>query len=492
MKNWRWSLQTEGCRQLYSKTDLDLMALKAQSEARMSFWAYRQMLSPSMIIGWWQREVSRELMEFWRAWQAGERPVLLITAPPQHGKSRQIVEFISWVSGQNPDTKTVYASFSDDLGTRANRDLQRIYDLDRFRNTFAGTRINSRNSVTVSSQSPRNSTLLSYVGREGFFRNTTVQGQITGQGMDLGVIDDPIKGRAEANSITIRNKAWDWLNDDFFTRLSKNAAILGIMTRWHEDDPFGRLIDRDPRIKVLRYPAVAEVDETKRLEGEALFPELKPLNFLMERKSTMLNASWEALYQQNPIPRGGGMFKRSDFRVIQAEPAGYRWVRGWDLAATDDPSAARTAGVKMGIGPDNRLCIAHVVKDQVNAAGVERLLGTTAAADGQDVRGSIPQDPGSAGKSWALHLLKHALMGYSYTASPETGDKETRAMPLAAQVEAGNVDIVAGDWNGEFLDEAATFPMGKFKDQIDAATRAFDMLAAPRASAGIFLRKKNR
>jgi len=175
----------------------------------------------------------------------------------------------------------------------------------------------------------------------------------------------------------------------------------------------------------------------------------------------MLNASWEALYQQNPIPRGGGMFKRSDFRVIQAEPAGYRWVRGWDLAATDDPSAARTAGVKMGIGPDNRLCIAHVVKDQVNAAGVERLLGTTAAADGQDVRGSIPQDPGSAGKSWALHLLKHALMGYSYTASPETGDKETRAMPLAAQVEAGNVDIVAGDWNGDFLDEAATFPMGQ-------------------------------
>jgi len=181
--------------------------------------------------------------------------------------------------------------------------------------------------------------------------------------------------------------------------------------------------------------------------------------------------------QQRPAPRGGGMFKRSDFRVIQAEPAGYRWVRGWDLAATDDPSAARTAGVKMGIGPDKRLCISHVVKDRVNAAGVERLVGSTAAADGQDVRGSIPQDPGSAGKSWALHLLKHALMGYSYTASPETGDKETRAMPLAAQVEAGNVDIVAGDWNGEFLDEAATFPMGKFKDQIDAATRAFDMLA---------------
>jgi len=294
------------------------------------------------------------------------------------------------------------------------------------------------------------------------------------------------------------------LSETVPTRLNDpdKSAIIVIMQRLHEGDPSGHILTKDLGYDHLCVPMEFETDrrshtsigwtDPRTIEGELLDAVRFPASVIDRDKKAMGPYAWAGQMQQRPAPRGGGMFKRSDFRVIQSEPAGYRWVRGWDLAATDDPSAARTAGVKMGIGPDNRLCIAHVVKDRVNAAGVERLLGSTVAADGQDVRGSIPQDPGSAGKSWALHLLKHALMGYSYTASPETGDKETRAMPLAAQVEAGNVDIVAGDWNGDFLDEASTFPMGKFKDQIDAATRAFDMIVAPRASAGIFLRKKNR
>ena len=461
----------------FTTDDLDLLAAKARSEARKSFWAYRQMLSPTMEIGWWQKEIARELMSFWRAWMAGERPKLLIMAPPQHGKSRQIVEFISWVAGQNPDLKSIYSSFSDDLGTRANRDLQRIYDMDRYHLTFEGTRINSRNIVTLASQAPRNSTLISYVGREGFFRNTTVQGQITGQGMDLGVIDDPIKGRAEANSITTRNKAWDWLNDDFFTRLSKNAAVLGIMTRWHEDDPFGRLIDRDQSIKVLRYPAIADVDEPNRLIGEALFPEHKPLDFLLERKKTMVNSSWESLYQQNPIPREGSMFKREWFQTVNAAPANCIWVRGWDLAATAKETAAFTAGVLIGKAQDGRFYIADATRIQGSAADVERLIVNTASQDGTGVKGSIPQDPGQAGKAQSQYLIRQ-LAGFDYRASPESGDKVTRADPLAAQAEAGNVLIVQGDWNRDFLDELTTFPSGKFKDQVDAATRAFNELLA--------------
>jgi predicted phage terminase large subunit-like protein len=436
------------------------------------------MIAPGMEMGWWQRQIAAELMRFWTEWQSGNRPKLLIMAPPQHGKSRQVVEFISWVAGQSPDIKAIYASFSDDLGTRANRDLQRIYDLERYHATFPGTQINSRNVVTLSSQTPRNSTLLSYVGREGFFRNTTVQGQITGQAMDLGVIDDPIKGRAEANSITTRNKAWDWLNDDFFTRLSKKAAVLGIMTRWHQDDPFGRLIERDPSIRVLRYPAVAESDEGHRLEGEALFPEHKPLDFLMERKATMANASWEALYQQNPIPREGSMFQRDWFNVTPAAPAGCRWVRGWDLAGSEGRDSAYTAGILMGRSQDGRYFIADATRAQVTGAGVERLIANTAGQDAAEypgVRGSIPQDPGSAGKSWAQHLIKQ-IAPHNYRASTETGDKATRAEGLSAQAEGGNVYLVSGDWNKAFLDEITTFPVGKWKDQVDAASRAFSEL----------------
>jgi len=177
------------------------------------------------------------------------------------------------------------------------------------------------------------------------------------------------------------------------------------------------------------------------------------------------------------------MFKRAWFPVVEAAPANCRWVRGWDLAATASAQAAWTAGVKIGRADDGRFYIGHVTRIQGGAADVERLLVNTATQDGRDVKGSIPQDPGQAGKAQAQYLIRQ-LAGFAYTASPETGDKETRALPLAAQSEAGNVLIVNGDWNRDFLDELESFPMGKFKDQVDAATRAFDMLALGKLRTG--------
>jgi hypothetical protein len=137
-----------------------------------------------------------------------------------------------------------------------------------------------------------------------------VNGQITGQALDLGIIDDPIKGRAEASSKTIRDKTWNWLTDDFFSRFSKNAGLLIIMTRWHIDDPVGRWLEHFPQTRVLRYQAIADEDDWSvidghRKAGEVLFPEWKPLEFLTERR-TLSKASWESLYQQNPIIVGGG------------------------------------------------------------------------------------------------------------------------------------------------------------------------------------------
>jgi hypothetical protein len=158
---------------------------------------------------------------------------------------------------------------------------------------------------------------------KGSFRVTTVNGQITGHGLDIGVVDDPIKGRAEASSKTIRDKTWNWLVDDFFSRFADHAGLLMIMTRWHVDDPVGRWIERFPETKILRYQAVAEPDDWsvhahKRKAGEALFKELKPIEFLQERRKLSTTASWESLYQQSPIIAGGGVFPIDRFRIIQS------------------------------------------------------------------------------------------------------------------------------------------------------------------------------
>ena len=103
------------------------------------------------------------------------------------------------------------------------------------------------------------------------------------------------------------------------------------------------------------------------------------------------------------------------------------------------------------------------------------MLAQTAKLDGRNVKGSIPQDPGSAGKVVAQGYIR-LLRGYPYFASTETGDKESRALPLAAQVEVGNVYLVNGPWVRAFLDEVEMFPNAKFKDRVDAASRAFEAL----------------
>ena len=110
--------------------------------------------------------------------------------------------------------------------------------------------------------------ILEFLNTDGYFRNSTVLGSITGEALDIGVVDDPIKGRVEANSPNIRDKVWMWLTDDVFTRFSEQGALLMIMTRWHVDDPAGRLIDHfGDRVTIARYPAIAEEDEKYRRAG---------------------------------------------------------------------------------------------------------------------------------------------------------------------------------------------------------------------------------
>src|SRR5215467_8711733 len=237
-----------------SLADLDLVERMAQAEAHRSFWAYRRYMNPGMIVDWWPREVALALHKFWIDYKAGLRPKLLLQSPPQHGKSFSVVDFLSWIAGQDRDTKIIFGSFSDRLGARANLRLQRLCSSLKYAGVFGGPILKGGGML-------QNSKIVEFRGGDGYFRNTTVLGAVTGEGLDIGVVDDPIKGRAEALSSTRRDKAWSWLTDDFLTRFSDYGALLLVMTRWHVDDPAGRLVERYPGVRVLRYQAIAEDDE---------------------------------------------------------------------------------------------------------------------------------------------------------------------------------------------------------------------------------------
>jgi predicted phage terminase large subunit-like protein len=149
------------------------------------------------------------------------------------------------------------------------------------------------------------------------------------------------------------------------------------------------------------------------------------------------------------------------------------------LAASTKSDSPWTAGVKVGKTPAGRYIIAGVVRERVTTP--RQLIRNTAAHDSAEVFISYPQDPGQAGKDQAQSIAQD-LAGYRFKSSPESGDKATRAEPFAAQCEAGNVDIIKADWNAAFLDEICAFPFGQFMDQVDATSRAFNELAAPKPS----------
>jgi predicted phage terminase large subunit-like protein len=462
------------CRPTFWRNSADLLEARATEQARKSFWAFRQLLHPDLKKGWWQREIAGHLLQFHRDLIDGKRPKLVIQSPPQHGKSEQIVDFLAWLAGQNPDVRMIYASFSERLGIRANLRLQRIFDSDLYKRCFPQTRINTSNAVTISSQTLRNREIIEFSGREGYFRNTTVGGAITGESLDVGVIDDPIKGREEASSQTIRDKTWDWFLNDFFTRFSEKAGMLCILTRWHVDDPIGRLIEHMPDVKVVSYPAIATEDEPHRKRGEALFPALKSLEFLEERRAVMLPSHWEALYQQRPCIEEGELFRPEAIVTVEAVPAGVeKWVRAWDLASSIDGDY--TAGVKIGRLADGRYVIADMVRLHRGPDERDAAIVNTAQRDGHGVLVGLPQDPGQAGKTQVLYLTRQ-LSGFRVRTSPESGDKVTRAQPLAAQVNVGNVLMLRGPWNDVLLDEMRLFPNGKHDDQVDALSRGFGEL----------------
>ena len=452
--------------------------------ARNNFATFRQLKRPNMLWGWWTEEVARELQRFHRDLIEGRRPKLALMAPPQHGKSWTVWDYIAWIAGKHPGMKIIFASYSEDLGVECNRDLQRTIKSDFFKAAFPDTRIDVPGWACSKDH-------VEFVGKGGSFRNTTVDGPVNGFRLDLGVIDDPMKGRNEANSKTIRDSTWRWFTDDFFNRFAANAGLLFVMTRWHVDDPLGRLLEHFQDVRVLRYAAIAEHDEEhnyegKRLvrhKGEPLFAEHKPLDFLLERKKLETQASWESLFQQNPIVVGGGQLPIEKLNALPYFDRSkiVHSVRYWDKAGTSNSEdAAYTVGVLMHKLSDGTFVIGHIARGRWSALDRERQIKEWAVADSKTCESYevvVEQEPGSGGKESAENTIRN-LAGFRVSADRVTGSKEVRAQPFAAQVQGGNVWLVAGDWVTPFRDECECWPNGKYNDQVDAAAGALNKLVS--------------
>jgi predicted phage terminase large subunit-like protein len=310
-------------------------------------------------------------------------------------------------------------------------------------------------------------------------------GSITGRRADLFIIDDPIKGREDADSLTYRDKVWNWYRSVVLTRLKKNARIVIIQTRWHEDDLSGRLLEEmklgADQWRIISLPAIAEAEDDMlgRKIGEALWPSWEDERELERKRIAVGEREWAALFQQRPRPLEGSLFKTAMIGILPAAPASRRIVRAWDLAATKQMGSRDpdwTVGVKLLRTDDGKYVVVDVVRLRGGPEEVQAAIVNTAKLDGKTVKISLPQDPGQAGKFQAAHFVKH-LDGFTVEATPESGDKATRAQPIASQANVGNLMLIEAEWNRRFIDELGGFPTATHDDQVDALSRAHSVLA---------------
>ena len=298
--------------------DIDALERWWVEKSRVNFLAYRQYINAGNFkCNWFVEDLCKNLQNFFCEMVKGKRPDYIFSTPPQHGKSIAISDFLAWAIGRysriSTGLRSIYASFSDHLGVRCNLQLQRQFFSKKFKNIFPQFEAPKAQKITANNLFQRNRNIIEFKAPYGYFRNTTVGGPVTGETLDLGIIDDALKGREQANSQLYRDKIWEWLTDDFFTRFSEYAGLLGIGTRWNLDDWIGRIKEKYPTAKFFNYKAIADKDEENRKAGEPLFPELKSLEFLEKRKELMSEENWLSLYQGQPIIKGGNLFKLDQF-----------------------------------------------------------------------------------------------------------------------------------------------------------------------------------
>lgn len=424
------------------------------------------------VMPTWTWTWSHQLLiyEKLRAMTVGDLKRLMIFMPPRHSKSETVtVHYAAWRMVREPSINVIIACYNQRLANRFSRKIRRA----------------ALNNIALSKD--RNAVDEWETAAGGTLCSVGVGAGVTGFGAQLVIIDDPVKNRSEAESIVYRENVWDWFNDDLYTRLEPGAAVILIQTRWHDDDLAGRLI-REMEVggehwEILKLPALAEqspenifTDPLGRREGEALCPERYTSEDLLRIKRKLGSYAFSALYQQSPVPRDGGLFKRRWFtHIVDKAPDGLQWCRAYDLAVSTATSADYTASFRCAKDQSGNVYIADGFRGRLEFPDqrryvIERMLAEKSTAH--------VIEEALHGKAFVQDLRRERkLTGIPLRSVRVDTDKFTRALAWANLAESGNVILVRGAWIDEFIDEVCRFPGGRFDDQIDAVSLAIRSLA---------------
>ena len=450
-----------------------------------------------VLQAWHVIEPEKQFMDNWhinavcdhlQAVTEGKIKNLLINIPPSTMKSLLVAVFWPcWVWTKAPSRTWFFASYDIALSLR---------DAGRCRNLLQSEWYQMRWPHSL--KDDQNQKGLFENDKGGWRLATTIGGKGTGHHPQFKVFDDPHNVK-KAESEVERQAVIDWWDGTMSSRgILSDPASVGVMQRLNSGDLSAHCLAKggwDHLCFPMRYepdhptPTNSSLGfKDPRQPGELLWPKALPEKKVAELELKMGDYFAAGQFQQRPHPRGGGMFKVEWFTsILPTLPNDVTsWIRYWDKAGTAGGDGSRTAGALMGARRNGRFVLADIVKGRWSSADREAVIKATAAMDMArygPVTVWVEQEPGSGGKESAENTVKN-LVGLDCKIERVTGAKEVRAEPFASQCMVGNVDLVVGTWNEEFINEAASFPAGSLKDQVDAAGGAFNKLVAGTGAFG--------
>jgi predicted phage terminase large subunit-like protein len=420
----------------------------------------------------WHIEVIAEALEQCRT---GKLRRLIINVPPRSLKSIMAsVAFPAYLLGHNPSAQIICASYAQDLSDKLAGDCRSLMMSDMYQELFPVTRLASRRTALNDFSTTE----------KGFRLSTSVGGVLTGRGADWIIIDDPLKPD-EALSETQRTSVNNWYDHTLVSRLNdKNTGcIIIIMQRLHEDDLVGHVLpQRD--WKVLRFPAIAERDESytvetryskrtfTRREGEALHPERESLEVLARMREVLGEYHFAGQYQQAPSPLGGGIIKTEWFKTYThaEQPAEFETIfQSWDTANKSSELNDYSVCTTWGILKDH-LYLLHVFRQRLDYPDLKRAVKQQAEV--YKAKNIVIEDK-SSGTSLIQDLRADGM--HAVTRYEPKLEKVLRMSTVTNTIEGGFVHIPdQAHWLAEYLHEISVFPNGKYDDQVDSTSQALD------------------